>query len=58
MRELVARKQPLKHVRLFQYIRLPFGLTNVTVSLQRLLEHVLRDYNGQSAILHIDDILI
>ena len=46
------------HIGLFQYIGLPFGLTNPTVSFQRLLEHVLRDYIGKFVILYIDDILI
>ena len=44
--------------RLFQYIRLPFGLTNAPTSFQRLLEHVLRYYIGKFVILYIDDILI
>ena len=46
------------HVGLFQYIRLPFGLTNDLASFQRLLEHVLRSYTNKFVILYIDDILI
>ena len=46
------------HIRLFQYIRLPFGLTNAPASFECLLEHVLRDYIGKFVILYIDDILI
>ena len=45
------------HVGLFQYIRLPFGLTNTPASFQRLLEHVLRNYIAKFAILYIDNIL-
>ena len=46
------------HIGLFQYILLPFGLTNAPASFQRLLEHVLWDYIGKFVILYIDDILI
>ena len=46
------------HIGLLQYIRSTFGLTNAPASLQRLLEHVLRDYIGKFVILYIDDILI
>ena len=46
------------HIRLFQYIRLPFVLTNAPASLYRLLEHVLRDCIGNFVILYIDNILI
>ena len=46
------------HVGLFQYIRLPFGLTNAPAPFQRLLEHVLQNYSGKFVILYIDDILI
>ena len=46
------------HIRLLQYIRSTFGLTNAPASLQRLLEHVLQDYIGKFVILYIDDILI
>ena len=46
------------HIRLFQYIRLPFVLTNAPASFHRLLEHVLRDCIGNFVILYIDNILI
>ena len=46
------------HIGLFQYILLPFGLTNVPASFQHLLEHVLRDYIGKFVILYIGDVLI
>ena len=46
------------HIRLFQYIRLPFGLTNAPAFFERLLEHVLRDYIGKFVILYIDVMLI
>ena len=46
------------HIGLLQYIRSTFGLTNAPASLQRLLEHVLRDYIGKFVILYIDNILI
>lgn len=46
------------HVGLFQYIRLPFGLTNPPTPFERLLEHALRDYIGKFVILYIDNILI
>ena len=46
------------HIRLFQYIRLPFGLTNAPASFERLLEHFLRDYIGKFVILYIDVMLI
>ena len=46
------------HTGLFQYIRLPFGLTNHSASFQWLLEHVLWNYMSTFVILYIDDILI
>ena len=46
------------HIGLFQYIRLPFRLTNAPASFQCLLEQVLRDYIGKFVILYIDDIPI
>ena len=46
------------HIGLFQYIRLPFGLTIAPASFQRLLEHVPQDFIGKFLILYIDDILI
>ena len=46
------------HIGLFQYIRLPFGLTNASASFQRLLEYVLRDYIDKFVILYINNILI
>ena len=46
------------HVGLFQYIRLPFGLTNAPASFQWVLEHVLQNYIGKFVILYIDDKLI
>ena len=50
------KKAFTKHVGLFQYICLPFGLTNAPASCQRLLEHVLRDYINKFVILYIDNI--
>ena len=42
----------------FQYIHLPFGLTNAPASFQPLLEHVHRTCTDKFVILYIDAILI
>ena len=46
------------HVRLFQYVSLPFGLTNAPASFQCLLEYILWNYIGKFVILYTDNILI
>ena len=46
------------HVGPFQYIHLPFGLTNAPASFQPLLEHVHRTCIDKFVILYIDAILI
>lgn len=43
---------------LYEYVRMPFGLSNSPATFQRLMEVILGDLNYGSLLLYLDDILI
>lgn len=49
----MAFNTPLGH---FEYLVIPFGLTNAPAVFQTLLNDVLRDYLNQSVFVYLDDI--
>ena len=46
------------HRGLFQFKRMPFGLTNGPAVFQRMMNHVLAPYLGKSVMVYLDDIVI
>lgn len=48
----------ITHQGLYQFERLPFGLTNAPTSYQMLMTKVLQELNWKIALIYIDDILV
>ena len=46
------------HRGLFEFLRLPFGLTNAPGQFQRLMDYVLGDLIGKVCLVYLDDIII
>ena len=46
------------HEGLYQYIRMPFGMTNAPATFQRTLDIVLSRFKWKSCLVYIDDIII
>src|SRR6266542_4290333 len=44
--------------RLFEWNVMPFGLCNTPATFQRLMNHILRKYLGDFALVYLDDIII
>ncbi len=43
---------------LYEYLRMPFGLSNSPATFQRLMEAIMGDLNYNSILLYLDDILV
>lgn len=46
------------HTRQYQYLRLPFGLSNAPASFMSLMAHVFRGMTFKSVLCYLDDILV
>src|SRR6266540_7049824 len=42
----------------YEYLRMPFGLYNVLVTFQRLMNFVLQEHLGEFVIVYLDDIFV
>ena len=43
---------------MYEYVRMPFGLSNSPATFQRLTEVILGNLNDGSLLLYLDDILV
>ena len=46
------------HLGLFEYNRLPFGLTNAPSQFQRIMNFVLSDFIGKGVLVYLDDLIV
>ncbi len=46
------------HLRLYEFLKMPYGLTNVPATFQCLMEKVLKGFIGFKCLLYLDDIIV
>jgi len=42
----------------FEFIRMPFGLSNAPATFQRVMDNVLAEFNGKFCLIYLDDIIV
>lgn len=42
----------------YEYVRMPFGLKNAPATFMRVMDSVLRDLQGKSCLLYVDDVIV
>lgn len=56
--ESIPKSAFVCHKGLYEFLRLPSGLTNAPSQFQRLMNSVLSKHIGKSCVVYIDDIII
>lgn len=42
----------------FEFVRMPFGLSNAPATFQRVMDNILADLNGNCCLIYLDDIIV
>ena len=59
LNELSKKKTTfITHYGLFEYNKIPFGLTNAPAVFQRTMDYILHDFIGECVFVYIDDIIV